>query len=45
MHVLAFMQLMGEAAAIQVTRANLTGVFNMGGLTVSSYVSILERLQ
>jgi acetyl-CoA C-acetyltransferase len=45
MHVLASMQLMGEAAAIQVPGASLAGVFNMGGSAVASYVSILERLQ
>jgi acetyl-CoA C-acetyltransferase len=45
MHVLASMQLMGEAAAIQVPGASLAGVFNMGGSAVASYVSILERFQ
>jgi acetyl-CoA C-acetyltransferase len=45
MHVLAAMQLMGEAGEMQVPSANLAGVFNMGGSAVASYVSILERLQ
>jgi acetyl-CoA C-acetyltransferase len=45
MHVLAAMQLMGEAGDIQVPGASLAGVFNMGGSAVASYVSILERLQ
>lgn len=43
MHVLAAMQLMGEAGAMQVPGAELAGVFNMGGSAVASYVSILER--
>lgn len=45
MHVLAAMQLMGEAGEMQVPGATLAGVFNMGGSAVASYVSILERLQ
>jgi acetyl-CoA C-acetyltransferase len=44
MHVLAAMQLMGEAGGIQVKDAELAGVFNMGGAAVANYVSILERL-
>lgn len=43
MHVLAAMQLMGEAGAMQVPQAELAGVFNMGGSAVANYVSILER--
>lgn len=43
MHVLAAMQLMGEAGAMQVPHAELVGVFNMGGSAVANYVSILER--
>ena len=43
MHVLACMQLMGEAGDMQVPDANLAGVFNMGGAAVANYVSILER--
>jgi len=43
MHVLACMQLMGEAADMQVPDAQLAGVFNMGGSAVANYVSILER--
>jgi len=42
MHVLAAMQLCGEAAAMQVPGATLAGVFNMGGSAVANYVSILE---
>jgi acetyl-CoA C-acetyltransferase len=43
MHVLAAMQLCGEAGAMQVPGAELAGVFNMGGSAVANYVSILER--
>ncbi len=42
-HVMAAMQLMGEAGQMQVNNANLAGVFNMGGAAVANYVSILER--
>ncbi len=43
MHVLACMQLMGEAGDMQVPDANLAAVFNMGGAAVTNYCSILER--
>ena len=42
MHVMAAMQLCGEAGKMQVPNANLAGVFNMGGSAVANYVSILE---
>ncbi len=42
-HVMAAMQLMGEAGDMQVPETELAGVFNMGGAAVASYVSILER--
>ncbi len=42
-HVLAAMQLVGEAGDMQLTGAQLAGVFNMGGVAVANYVSILER--
>ena len=45
MHVIASMQLMGEAGAMQLPRADLAGVFNMGGAGVANYVSILERAE
>ena len=44
MHVIAAMQLVGEAGAMQLPRADLAGVFNMGGAGVANYVSVLERL-
>ncbi|HEY1092298.1 MAG TPA: thiolase domain-containing protein, partial [Burkholderiaceae bacterium] len=43
MHVLAAMQLCGEAGEMQLPGPELAGVFNMGGSAVASYVSILER--
>ncbi len=43
MHVLAAMQLTGTAGAMQLPRAELGGVFNMGGAAVANYVSVLER--
>jgi acetyl-CoA C-acetyltransferase len=42
MHVMAAMQLVGEAGDFQVPDARLAGVFNMGGSAVANYVSILE---
>ncbi|MBC8259294.1 MAG: acetyl-CoA acetyltransferase [SAR324 cluster bacterium] len=45
MHVMAAMQLMGEAGDMQIADANLAGVFNMGGVAVTNYVSILERVK
>ena len=44
MHVLSAMQLTGEAGAMQLPRADIAGVFNMGGAAVANYVSILERV-
>jgi acetyl-CoA C-acetyltransferase len=43
MHVMAAMQLVGEAEGMQVPGAALAGVFNMGGAAVANYASILER--
>lgn len=42
-HVMACMQLMGEAGDMQIDGASLVGVFNMGGAAVTNYASILER--
>ena len=44
-HVMAAMQLVGEAGAMQVPGATLAGVFNMGGAAVANYCSILERVR
>ncbi len=45
MHVMAAMQVSGQADAMQVPDARLAGVMNMGGAAVASYVSILEPLR
>ena len=42
-HVMAAMQVMGDAGDMQLEGARLAGVFNMGGAAVANYVSILER--
>lgn len=42
MHAIAAMQLTYEAADMQLPRAQLAGVFNMGGAAVANYASILE---
>ncbi len=42
MHVMAAMQLSGEAGAMQIKGARTGGVFNMGGAGVANYVSLLE---
>ncbi|WP_197055741.1 acetyl-CoA acetyltransferase [Paracoccus sanguinis] len=44
-HVMAAMQLMGDAGAMQVPGATLAGVLNMGGAAVANYCSILERVK
>jgi acetyl-CoA C-acetyltransferase len=46
MHVMTAMQLSGTApGALQLGKAKLGGVFNMGGAAVANYVSILEPLR
>ena len=45
MHVMAAMQLMGEAGDMQIANAGLVGVFNMGGAAVTNYCSIMERVK
>lgn len=45
MHVLTAMQVRGEAGEMQVKDANLGGIFNMGGVVVANYVSILEAIR
>ena len=42
-HVMACMQLVGEAKDMQIKDASLGSIFNMGGSAVANYVSILER--
>ena len=45
MHVMAAMQVTGEANAMQIDNARIAGVFNMGGAAVANFVSILEPLR
>ncbi|MHC6226244.1 acetyl-CoA acetyltransferase [Pseudomonas sp. X10] len=45
MHVMAAMQLTGQAGDMQLARADRAGVFNMGGAAVTNYVSILEAVR
>ena len=42
MHAIAAMQLTGTAGDMQLPKAELAGVFNMGGAAVANYASILE---
>lgn len=42
-HVLTAMQLTGMAGDMQLPRADLAAVHNMGGLAVANYVSVLGR--
>ncbi|WP_445005017.1 acetyl-CoA acetyltransferase [Halomonas mongoliensis] len=44
MHVLAARQLLGEATGVQIPDARLAAVFNMGGMGVANYASLLERV-
>jgi len=43
--VIAAMQLTGQAGHMQLPRADVAGVFNMGGAGVANYVSILEAVR
>ena len=45
MHIIASMQLTGNAGDMQLADPKLAGVFNMGGSAVSNYVSVLERMR
>ncbi len=45
MHAITAMQLTGQAGAMQLKKADIGGVFNMGGAAVANYVSILEPLR
>jgi acetyl-CoA C-acetyltransferase len=45
MHAITAMQLTGEAGDMQLPKAELAGIFNMGGAAVANYVSILETLR
>jgi acetyl-CoA C-acetyltransferase len=41
-HVMAAMQLVGEAGAMQLPKAHRAAVFNMGGSAVANYATVLE---
>src|SRR5437667_5885733 len=45
MHVLASMQVTGQAGDMQIPGAALAGIMNMGGAAVANFVSILEPLR
>lgn len=46
MHAVSAMQLCNDMPdAIQIPGATIAGVFNMGGVAVANYVSILERIR
>jgi acetyl-CoA C-acetyltransferase len=45
MHAITAMQLTGQAGAMQLSKADIAGVFNMGGAAVANYVSILEAVR
>lgn len=45
MHAMTAMQLAGEAGDMQLPDARIGGVFNMGGVAVANYCSILERIR
>lgn len=44
-HIMASLQLTGEAGDMQVPGAELAAVFNMGGVAVANYCSVLERIR
>lgn len=45
MHIMAAMQVRGQAGDMQVAGAKTAGIFNMGGAAVANFVSILEPLR
>ncbi|MEM0906004.1 MAG: acetyl-CoA acetyltransferase [Pseudomonadota bacterium] len=45
MHAITAMQLSGEAGEMQLDRAELGGIYNMGGAAVANYVSILQPIR
>ena len=45
MHVISAMQLAGEAPdGMQLPKAGISAVFNMGGAGVANYVSVLQHV-
>ena len=45
MHVMGAMQVTGAAGDMQLPDARLAGIFNMGGVSVANYCSILEPIR
>lgn len=45
MHVLAAMQLTGQAGGLQLPGADLGAVFSISGAAVANYASVLERVR
>ena len=45
MHALTAMQLTGQAGDMQLPKADVGAVFNMGGAAVANYVSVLEAVR
>ena len=45
MHALAYRQLTGRAGDMQCPGAELGLVFNMGGMAVANYASVLEAVR
>jgi hypothetical protein len=45
MHVIAAMQLSGQAGDMQLPKVDYGAVYNMGGSAVTNYVPILEPLR
>ena len=45
MHAITAMQLAGEAGDMQLANPAIGGIFNMGGVAVANYVSVLERIR
>jgi acetyl-CoA C-acetyltransferase len=42
MHAISYRQLTGQAGDMQLPKAGIGLVFNMGGSAVANYVSVLE---
>jgi acetyl-CoA C-acetyltransferase len=45
MHVLSAMQLVGSAGDMQLKSPEFAGIFNMGGVGVANYVSLLQSIK
>jgi acetyl-CoA C-acetyltransferase len=45
MYAMTAMQLTGQAGEVQLPKADVAGVFNMGDAAVANYCSIRERVE